>query len=166
MHCICTHTHTHTHADSIITMVGGGITGNGECSHVTRVDEWVGRANITLRRTGNLQQRVGVVCYTLPQSTQTRATEFSDYIPRRQNWSNSTVWFEVNQVEANCDIAIINDANAEIKERFYVQLHEEISGRGVLGEPGAVHCVEINNERDDCKFDFSGGINSGMWLIS
>ena len=128
-------------------MLEGNIPGNGECNHVTRVHEWVGRASVTLRRTGNLQQRVGVVCYTHPLS----ATERFDYVPRQQNWSNSTVWFEVNQEEANCDIEIINDTSAETLERFYVQLDEETIDRAVLGDPGVVHCVEINNDRDDCK---------------
>lgn len=118
---------------------------------MTRVEEWVGQANITLRRTGNLEQRVGVVCHTLPLS----ATEFSDYYPRQQDWSNSTVWFEVNQQEANCSIEIINDTNGETLERFYVQLDEEArqSSRAVLRDPGAIHCIEINNDREDCKFD-------------
>ena len=118
---------------------------------MTRVYEWVGQASITLRRTGNLQQRVGVVCYTHdhPQS----ATEISDYVPRRQNWSNSTVWFEVNQEEASCDVEIVDDTKAETLERFYVQLDEETMGRAVLGRPGVIHCVEINNDRGDCKFD-------------
>ena len=138
-------------------MLGGGIPGYSECSHVTRVEEWVGQANITLRRTGNLEQRVGVVCHTLPLS----ATEFSDYFPRQQDWSNSTVWFEVNQREANCSIEIINDTNGETLERFYVQLDDHVQmdeearqrSRAVLGEPGAIHCIEINNDREDCKFD-------------
>ena len=144
------HTHTLTLIlDSVITMLGGGIPGYSECSHVTSVEESVGQANITLRRRGNLEQRVGVVCHTLPLS----ATEFSDYFPRQQDWSNSTVWFEVNQQEANCSIEIINDSNGETLERFYVQLDEEARGRAVLGEPGAIHCIEINNDREDCKFD-------------
>lgn len=125
-----------------------GDPGYSECSHVTRVEEWVGQANITLQRMGNLEQRVGVVCHTLPLS----ASEFSDYLPRQQH-PNSTVWFEVNQREANCSIEIINDTSGETLERFYVQLGEEVRGRAILGEPGAIHCIEINNDREDCKFD-------------
>ena len=119
---------------------------------MTRVEESDGKATITLKRTRNLQQRVGVVCYTGAQSNNAKATQLSDYVPRHRDEPNSTVWFDVNQETAVCEIEIIDDLQAEFVERFYVKLEEKTLGRAILGDPRAVHCVEITNDISDCKF--------------
>ena len=129
---------------------------------MTRVEERDNKATITLQRTGNLGQRVGVICYTGAQSNNARANQLSDYVPRHRDQPNSTVWFEMNQEVATCEIEIIDDHQAEYVERFYVKLDEETLGRAVVSQPRAVHCVEISNDRDDCEFDFSGEISFGM----
>ena len=143
----------------------GGLSTNSECSYVTRVEEGDGRARIQLQRTRNLQQRVGVVCYTGAQSNFARANESADYIPRHRSQPSSIVWFEANQEFAYCDIDIIDDDRAEFIERFFVKLDEETRGRAILGAPNEVHCVVISNDRNDCKFDFSREIKFGMHAI-
>ena len=150
----------------MITAVGG-ISPTSECTYVTRVDEGARKANITLRRSGNLGERVGVVCYTVQQPKQATATEWTDYIPRRRDQSNSTVWFEVDQEIAVCEIDILDDLRAEFTERFFVKLDQETVGRAVVRDPSEVHCVEINNERSDCELSliFSWEISHGMWPI-
>ena len=158
------HTHTHTHTpDSVVTMMGG-LSSNPECSFVTRVEEGDGRARIKLQRTKNLQQRVGVVCYTGTQSNFARANESTDYVPRPRN-DSSIVWFEANLEFAYCDIDIIDDDRAEFIERFFVKLDEKTEGRAVVSDPNEVHCVVINNDRNDCKFYFSREIRFGMHAI-
>ena len=159
------HTHTHTHhtPDSVITMMGG-LSSNIECTFVTRVEEGDRRARIKLQRTKNLQQRVGVICYTGVQSNFARANESADYIPRHRNQS-SIVWFEANQEFAYCDIEVIDDDRAEFIERFFVKLDGETRGRAIVSDPSAVHCVVINNDRNDRKLYFSWEIRFGMHAI-
>ena len=135
---------------------------------MTRVDEGDGRARIELRRTKNLEQRVGVICYTGTQSNFARANESSDYVPRHRNQPSSIVWFEANQDIAYCDVDIIDDNRAEFIERFFVKLDGETLGRAILSDPNEVHCVVISNDRNDCEFefDFSREISFGMCAIS
>ena len=95
-----------------------------------------------------------MVCYTGSQSYNARASEWLDYVPRQRNLPNSTVWFGANQDTASCGIDIIDDRQAEYTERFYVHLGST-HGRVVVRDPDAGHCIEISNDRNDCKFDFS-----------
>jgi hypothetical protein len=86
-------------------------------SNCMTVPEDTDKINITLVRTGYLNQTDGIICYTHQNS--------NDYVTRPNNFT-SLVYFEPGQKYANCTVEIINDGLYEGQELFFVRMGQTI----------------------------------------
>nr|XP_039265536.1 FRAS1-related extracellular matrix protein 2-like [Styela clava] len=113
------------------------------------IQEDIGEFLIPVRRSGDLNKEMMVVCYTEQESatgtTPTTVLSYSDYISR-PNDHNSIIKFEKGESEKNCRIVIIDDSLYEEDEKFFARLTSPMGGR--LGEFSDTE-ITIEADSDD-----------------
>lgn len=113
------------------------------CALDEMVMEGAGSLVLNLSRSGNLQHRVGVVCYTDPPFS-------SDFVPRLNSIVESAVYFDPGETSAECRVQVIDDMEHEHTERFRVLLGETIGLARVDPETTPL-CVLITSDPRDSE---------------
>lgn len=125
-----------------------------ECLLETAVEERSVYAVVNVTRLGNLEQEVGVVCYTESDtargSDRTARGDTADYISRNRFSPSSEVVFAVNQSTAECRVQLVDDTRLEPRERFYVHLATTAHSFIHIEQLSSM-CVYINYAEDDGK---------------
>lgn len=108
------------------------------------VKEDIKEVNITLVRTGNLNQTDGVICHT-ENVTPPKYISY-DYIPRPPN-ASSIVYFKPGQQLSNCTVKIHNDHINEPHEHFFVKIGKSYGF--AIEDTSSPVCVFINHDIED-----------------
>lgn len=133
-------------ADATIGFVGPpALTDPTTCQLEVRVSEGVGSVALNITRTGNLEERVGVICYTKAGT----ASRGQDFHPRPNN-APSRVEFQPNETTAQCRVEIVDDTLHEITERFLVLLGA-VRGKASVNISTSPLCVYLQFDRNDSK---------------
>ena len=129
------------------------------CRIGTKIYETVGIANIVLTRTGGINHKVGVICYT-----GTHLATSNDYIPRPNN-STSMVYFEPGEVNTNCSVEIINDMQNENLDNIYVHLGNT-EGYAQIDSSSSPVCLFINHDDQDSKSPMTTKhLSPCLWML-
>ena len=127
-------------SDAVISLVGPlPLSDPRNCRLEIRTGEGIGNLTVSLERFGNMEQKVGVVCYTDVPS--------DDYIPRI-NSLESLVYFEPNQTTTECHVEIIDDMINENTEKFSVYLGETV-GLARVDQSRSPLCVFLTYDDKD-----------------
>ena len=149
LNCIQSHLKPNAYtvtADATIGFVGPpALTDHNTCQVEVRVVEGVGSVALNLTRTGNLQESVGVICYTKSGT----ASRGQDFHPRPNN-APSRIEFQPNETTAQCRIEIVDDTLHEITERFLVFLGT-VQGRASVNSSTSPLCVYLHVDSNDSK---------------
>lgn len=120
-----------------------------DCQLEARIEEGSGHLTLNITRRGNLEQEMGVVCYTEDDT----AIGNADYVSRLEMSAGSVVMFGVNQSLAECVVEIVDDKVFESRERFHVHL-AATSKHGFfnIDEAFSSICIYINFDERDGKY--------------
>ena len=122
--------------------------GDADLNNCLSVQESSGQVVINLTRMGNLEQEVGVVCYTESDTAQGD----TDYVSRGRGSLESVVMFGVNQSVAECRVQIRDDQEFETGERFLVHLASGGTDNFINTDPNLSSiCVYISYAEEDSK---------------
>ncbi|PAA51257.1 hypothetical protein BOX15_Mlig018197g2 [Macrostomum lignano] len=103
------------------------------------------RARLTIRRYGNVKQRVVVKAETVDGT----ATKNEDYVPLKK-----TVVFEPDETQQTVDVEIIDDNQWEPDETFFVKLTLEKDQKLARLGPKKINQVTIINDDEPGTFEF------------
>ena len=109
----------------------------------------MGTLDLILTRSANLEQEVGVVCYT--EADVARGEDFR----LRPNNRSSLVTFAPNQTEAHCPVVVLDDELNESTEKFVVWLGEPV-GLARVDPSSSPLCVFLTTDRQDCECTWLG----------
>ncbi|KAI7801130.1 putative fras1 related extracellular matrix protein 2b [Triplophysa rosa] len=119
-------------------------------SAVYSVGEDIGELLIPVRRSGDVNQELMVICFTQQGTAKgtvpTTVLSYSDYISRPEE-HHSVLRFDKGETEKPCRVAIIDDSLYEPEESFNVTLSMPMGGR--LGQEFFTTRVNILPDADD-----------------
>ena len=121
------------------------------CELEVRIEESIGTLVLNLSRHGNLEEEVGVVCYTEEHT----AISGRDFHSRPRGNLTSLVTFAPNQTRAQCAVEIINDPQNENSERFFVKLADPQSLVRISDGSSPI-CVYLNYDPADGEWRCEG----------
>ncbi|XP_078078434.1 FRAS1-related extracellular matrix protein 2-like isoform X2 [Mustelus asterias] len=119
------------------------------------IDEDVGELLIPVKRTGDVNQELMVICST-HQGTATgtipsSVLSYSDYITRSED-HNSVIRFDKGETEKLCHVVIIDDSLYENGETFNVTLSMPMGGR--IGVHPSTQIIILPDANDEPVFYF------------
>ncbi|XP_076002015.1 FRAS1-related extracellular matrix protein 2b [Genypterus blacodes] len=129
-------------------------------SAVYNIEEDIGELLIPVRRSGDVNQELMVICYTqqvtATGTVPTTVLSYSDFISRPED-HHSVLRFDKGEEEKSCRVVIIDDSLYEDEETFNVTLSVPMGGRLASHFPTAR--IIILPDMDDAPVFYFGNTN-------
>ncbi|KAM8975891.1 FRAS1-related extracellular matrix protein 2 [Pelodytes ibericus] len=123
---------------------------------VYRIEEDIGELLIPVRRSGDVEEELMVICYThqgtASGTVPTSVLSYSDYISRPEE-HNSVLRFDKGEQEKSCRVVIIDDSLYEEGEFFNVTLSMPMGGK-IGAEFPSAQVIILPDKDDEPAFYF------------